>query len=194
MCLGRKARTDVGPTTTHIRRSTGRMASTPSGGFPPSPAQAGRARSTCWSGDRSIAWLCSWIVTGCRSRREPPGPSQPPRRATVAESVGSSLPSLVLGRRKGAHPSREGVLVSAKRPSLTRRQRRRCLAGSPRRSGRKALDRRAWSRQRASEATSQARHAVDNAAVGRCSAEEHSIEAPPGPRSITLIGAIERSG
>jgi len=41
------------------------------------------------------------------------------------------------------------------------------------------------SRQRASEATSHARLAVDNAAVGRCIAEEHSIEAPPGPRGTT---------
>jgi len=44
------------------------------------------------------------------------------------------------------------------------------------------------SRQRASEATSQARLAVENAAAGRCTAEEHSIEAPPGPRGTTAPG------
>jgi len=69
--------------------------------------------------------------------------------------------------------------------SLTRQQRRRCLAVSPGRFGRKAGAARAGPRQRASEATSQARLAVENAAVGRCSAEEHSIEAPPGPRGTT---------
>jgi hypothetical protein len=89
------------------------------------------------------------------------------------------------------HSSREGVLVSAKQSSLTRRRRRRCLAVSPGRSDRKAGAARAGSRQRASEATSQARLAVDNAAVGRCNAEEHSIEAPPGPRGITPILVFE---
>jgi len=83
------------------------------------------------------------------------------------------------------HSSREGVLVSTKQSSLTRRRRRRCLAGSPGRFGRKAGSARTGLRQRASEATSQARLAVENAAVGRCSAEEHSIEAPPGPRGTT---------
>jgi len=56
------------------------------------------------------------------------------------------------------------------------------FAGKVRPKGRAGSE---GSRQRASEATSQARLAVDNAAVGRCSAEEHSIEAPPGPRGTT---------
>jgi len=204
--------------------------------FPPSPAQAGRAAPTSLERGSVDPVVVLVDCSGCRSRRESPGPSQPPRRVTAAGSVGSSLPASCSGservteagarrqsrgyggglsmilRLRGAaraaarrrararaaravqqgreHSSREGVLVSAKRLSLTRRQRRRCLAVSPGRSDRKGGSTRARSRQRASEATSQARLAVDNAAVGRCSAEEHSIEAPPGPRGITLIVAI----
>jgi len=48
------------------------------------------------------------------------------------------------------------------------------LVGGPGRVG--------GSRQRASEATSRARFAADNAATGRHHAEEPSIAAPPGPR------------
>jgi len=204
--------------------------------FPPSSAQAGRA--TSMSPERGSVDLVVVLVdcSGCRSRREAPGPSQPPRRVTVAGSVGSSLPascsggervseagsrrqsrehggglSMILrlsatakaaagrGREPGRpkrkprpllqrreHSSREGVLASAKRSSLTRRRRRRCLVVSPGRFSRKAEPARMGLRQRASEATSQARLAVENAAVGRCSAEERSIEAPPGPRGITV--------
>jgi len=47
------------------------------------------------------------------------------------------------------------------------------------------------SRQRASEVTSRARFAAENAATGRCRAEEHSIEAPPGSRG-TLFDASDR--
>jgi len=44
------------------------------------------------------------------------------------------------------------------------------------------------SRQRTSEATSQARCAVENTAAGRCSAEEPSIGAPPGSRCTFHVG------
>jgi len=62
------------------------------------------------------------------------------------------------------------------------------FAGRIRPKGRSCAER---PRQRASEATSQARLAVDNAVAGRRSAEELSIEAPPGPRSVRPSG---RSG
>lgn len=234
--------------TTRIQRSAWRMASTPSGGFPPSPAQAGRAASTSLGRGSVDPVVVLVDCSGCRSRREAPGPSRLPRRVTAAGSVGSSLPASCLAHvlggervfeagsrrqsrehggglsmilRLGAaaqakakrwlgggreperrkrkrtsllqgreHSSREGVLVSAKRSSLTRRRRRRCLAVSPGRLGRKAGSARRRPRQRASEATSQARLAVENAAVGRCSAEEHSIEAPPGPRGTTPTVAL----
>jgi len=63
------------------------MASTPSGGLPPSPAQAGHAASAQERGSRDL-WLCSWIVSGCRSRRGSPGPGLPPRRETAVKALG----------------------------------------------------------------------------------------------------------
>jgi len=57
------------------------MASTPSGGFLPAQRKLSAPRRRARSGDRSILWLCSWTDTGCRSRREAPGPSQPPLRS-----------------------------------------------------------------------------------------------------------------
>jgi len=195
--------------------------------FPPSPAQAGRASPTI--SERGSVDLVVVLVdcSGCRSRREAPGPSQPrvgPRKGRRHGSVGSSLPAScpvhVLGgewaseagwrrqsREHGGglsmilclqvvakattrsgreperskrkrkplaqgreHSSREGVLVSVKPSSLTRQRRRRCLAASPGRFGRKAGSARSGLRQRASEATSQTRLAVENAAAGGCSA------------------------
>lgn len=103
-------------TITRIRWSTWRMASTPSGGLLPVQRKLGAPRRRAWSGDRSILWLCSWIEAGCRSRRASPGPSQPPRRATVVGSVGSSLPapcSRTLRTRKG-----DGSRLPAAKPGV----------------------------------------------------------------------------
>jgi len=85
--------------------------------------------------------------------------------------------------RRSEHSSREGVLVSTMSPSLTRRRRRRGLAASPGGLDREVGSRSEGPRQRTSEATLRARRAEENAAAGRRSAEELSIEAPPGPRS-----------
>jgi len=82
----------------------------------------------------------------------------------------------------------EGALVRRAPLPLTRRRgeaglaaRRTRLRSSPHGGCRGSVDLRG-SRQRASEATSRARFAAENAATGRCRAEELSIEAPPGPR------------
>jgi len=50
------------------------------------------------------------------------------------------------------------------------------------------------SRQRASEATSRARFAAENAATGRCCAEELSIEAPPGSRGALFDASARGPG
>jgi len=80
-----------------------------------------------------------------------------------------------------AHSSREGVLVSATRLSLTRRRQRR----SPAAAGADRIERsdragRSW--RRMPEAKLHARRAVDKAAVGRHGAEGLSIEALPDLR------------
>jgi len=82
---------------TRIRWSAWRMASTPSGGSPPSPAQAGRVAPPSLERGSVDPVVVLVDCSGCRSRRESPGPSQPPRRATVAERVGSSLPASCSG-------------------------------------------------------------------------------------------------
>ena len=76
------------------------MASTPSGGFPPSPAQAGRAASTSLERGSVDPVVVLVDCSGCRSRRESPGPSQPPRRGTAVGSVGSSLPASCSGSER----------------------------------------------------------------------------------------------
>jgi hypothetical protein len=48
--------------TTRIRWSAWRMASNPSGGFLQVRRKLGAPRRRSRSGDRSISWLCSWIV------------------------------------------------------------------------------------------------------------------------------------
>jgi hypothetical protein len=58
-------------------------------------------------------------------------------------------------------------------------------------SSRRGVSSAGGSRQRASEATSRARFAADNAATGRQRAEELSIAAPPGPRGA-LFDATAR--
>jgi hypothetical protein len=82
----------------------------------------------------------------------------------------------------------EGALVRRAPLPLTRRRGEAGLAARRTRSpvlssrgGRGCVDLRG-SRQRASEVTSRARFAAENAATGRCRAEELSIEAPPGSR------------
>jgi len=79
-----------------------------------------------------------------------------------------------------ATSSREGVLVSTKRLSLTRRRRRRSPAvASADPTERPGEARSSWNGT--SEAELHARSVVDKAAVGRQSAEELSIEAPTRP-------------
>jgi len=75
----------------------------------------------------------------------------------------------------------EGVLIRPQASSLTRR--RRSQIERPEAKGMRQRCRiRRGTRMRTSEATSRARYAEDNTASGRCSAEEPSIGAPPGPR------------
>jgi hypothetical protein len=66
----------------------------------------------------------------------------------------------------------EGVLAPMKRAALTRRSGKRawrlCMEGSGRKVGALQVER----RQRTSEAMPQARHAAENAAAGKCCAEE----------------------
>jgi hypothetical protein len=125
-------------------------ASTPSGRSPPRPAQAGRAAAAMSrAGDRRIAWLCSWIVLVAEvdERRlvrplmavgsSHPASCSDGERASEAGSRrqsrehGGGLSMIpyprsarIQGRGSG-HSSREGVLVSTKRLSLTRRSWRR---------------------------------------------------------------------
>jgi hypothetical protein len=100
--------------TTRIRWSAWRMASTPSGGLLPAQRKLGALRRRARSGGRSILWLCSWIEAGCRSRREAPGPSQPPWRVTAAESVGSSLPASCSVWRRGVRSRLAAVKPGAR--------------------------------------------------------------------------------
>jgi len=60
-------------------------------------------------------------------------------------------------------------------------------------SSRRGVSSAGGSRQRASEATSRARSAADNAATGRQRAEELSIAAPPGPRGALLDAGARAS-
>jgi len=79
-----------------------------------------------------------------------------------------------------ATSSMEGVLVSTKLLSLTRRRRRRSLAVSSADPTERPGEAGA-SRQRASEAELHARRVVDKVTFGKQSAEERSIEAPTRP-------------
>jgi len=213
--------------TTRIRWSAWRMASNPSGGFLQVRRKLGAPRRRSRNGDRSISWLCSWIVLVAEvdERRLVQVSSGRPRRGHRHESVGSSLPAScpvhVLGGERvseagSRRQSREHggglsmilylqAFVKAAAPEWARareveakaeaaRTGERALVeerrpgvgeavvfdetaaeavpggfareGSAERSGR--LD--SGLRHGASEATSQARLAVENAAAGRCSA------------------------
>jgi len=92
-------------------------------------------------------------------------------RAGAQASACSGEGALGDGRRPGpakAHVFDETAAEPGRRPEATG-MRQRCWI-------------RRGAQQRTSEATSSARHAVENTATGRCSAEEPSIGAPPGPR------------
>jgi hypothetical protein len=138
------------------------------------------------------AWRALGLATRPRARAAK-GRQKPDRGGEAARTVAGSRRSRRVAQaalRGSEHSSREGVLASTKPSSLTRRRRRRAWRSLPGGFGRKAGAARRGPRQRASEATSQARLAVENAAVGRRSAEELLIEAPPGPRSVRPGGRL----
>jgi len=93
--------------------------------------------------------------------------------------------------------STEGALVRRGPLPLTRRRASRTFrhGGCCRRS---LLTKGPWQRRRvgrgASEATSRARFAAENAATGRCRAEELSIEAPPGSRGALFDASVRGRG
>jgi hypothetical protein len=90
------------------------------------------------------------------------------------------------------HSAMEGVLVRRRPPSLTRRRRKAGLAiRSDGDTGRKARVR-GGSRQRASEAASQARRAVENTAAGWLSTEGSAIVTPPGPCCAPHVGVRDK--
>lgn len=64
-------------------------ASTPSGVEAPTQRKLGPPRRQCVNRGSGDPWLCSWIATGCRSRREASGPS--------AHPLGSSHPASCSG-------------------------------------------------------------------------------------------------
>jgi hypothetical protein len=92
----------------------------------------------------------------------------------------------------------EGALVRRTPWPLTRRRGEAGLAARRTRSSvlsvRRGQGSGDGSRQRASEATSRARFAAENAATGRCRAEELSIEAPPGSRGALFDASARGLG
>jgi len=122
-------------------------------------SEAGSRRQSREYGGRLSMILCLRAIAHAKARRRLGG-------GASSRGGGASRSRSLQGRE---HSSREGALASPKRSSLTRRLWRRCLAvhweGSAERP-----DLPSEPRQRASEATSQARLAVENAAAGRCSA------------------------
>jgi len=62
-------------------------ASTPPGGFPPSPAQAGRASSIARAGDRAVLWLCSWAVLVAEVDERRPVQVNHSRRAASSPTI-----------------------------------------------------------------------------------------------------------
>jgi hypothetical protein len=110
---------------------------------------------------------------GCRSRRATLGPHS---RVSGLASPRWRLASQRAYRRKGARSSMEGALVMQKPRPLTRRRWEQAWRPVTVGSASAGSSRRA--RQRASEATSQARRAVDNTAAGRYRSEGLSIAAP----------------
>jgi len=138
------------------------------------------------------AWRALGLATRPRARAAK-GRQKPDRGGEAARTVAGSRRSRRVAQaalRGSEHSSREGVLASTKPSSLTRRRWRRAWRFLPGGFGRKAGAARRGLRQRASEATSQARLAVENTAAGRRSAEELLIEAPPGPRSALVTWAF----
>jgi hypothetical protein len=123
--------------------------------------------------DRTTRRRCPYRTQGLRSlltRHGAQASTRPcSRMVTVAE----------VDERRSAM---EGVLIRPQASSLTRR--RRSQIERPEAKGMRQRCRiRPGAPQRTSEATSRARYPVDNTASGRCSAEEPSIGAPPGPHS-----------
>jgi len=100
----------------------------------------------------------------CNRWRAPRDPTR--RRASVRRARGREHSAMegVLGRRTPASLTRRRQSRSRRSEVMGKRVRQRCRTGDPLRA-----------RQRTSEARSRARHAVDNTASGRCSAEEPTI-------------------
>jgi hypothetical protein len=192
-----------------IRQSSWQMGPQPHpGGLLPVQRKLAAPRRRCPEpGMRTIRRLCSRAVLvaevderrlvqsltrlglALRPRaRRVKGRPKPAHGGKAAGTVAGSRRSRALApqgeRSRGSeHSSREGVLVSTKRSSLTSGSRRRAWrlhrAGPAER-----LDPvRGGLRQRTSEATPWARYADENSAAGWRHAERLSIEASPGPRS-----------
>jgi hypothetical protein len=108
-------------------------------------------------------------------------------RATAPVNLGDAEGVIVDGRRPGPVSSAafDEAVGEAGLPARGRR-RRPLLTEGP------------WQRRRvghgASEATSRARFAAENAAAGRRNAEELSIGAPPGPRGALFDANVRGPG
>jgi len=140
-----------------------------------------KSTSGAWSrskGHGSSLWLSSGRLSGQSSAESRIAVAKAMSTRAASNETGDRL--LVIPRAYGESPKRrgEGELVDGRRSdparssSLTSRRRR--WIQRPHAKGIRSRGQvRGGSRERASEATSQARSAVENAATGRLGAEEH---------------------